>query len=79
MHMLSTMHNTHSLDFFLSFLVDLFVLTGAYECPSFWSRDIFHSNKVWHAAEEFDSFDQYSQGNLANGTHPVVWLEASVI
>ena len=28
--------------------------------PSLWFSDIFHSNKASHAAQKFDSFDQYS-------------------
>lgn len=68
-------HAQHTLiKMFLSLFVDLFVLTSAYECPSFQSGDIFHSNKVWHAAEEFDSFDQYSRKpSIRNPSHILAW------
>lgn len=54
--------------------LDWFVLTGAYERPPLWFSDIFHSNKAWHAAEELDSFDQYSgKYGVRNPSRILAW------
>lgn len=58
----------------LSFHLDLFVLTDAYECHYFSFCDTFYSNTSWHAAEKFDSFDQYAgKSGIRNPFHILAW------